>query len=324
MFKIKIASAFVQGRGHIKNNTPCQDRTYSIIDEKNNFSFLALADGAGSCKLSHIGAEIVTKKVAELFHENYDKLLLLESENVKKYIISNLIIKLDEYAKKEKINIKDLSSTLLFVAIKNDSYISGHLGDGVIGYLTNNDEIEVLSYPENGEFSNATYFVPSNDSHNFLKLFRGKLDKVNGFVLMSDGSEESLYDKKNKQLAPVNSQMINWLSDNSSEKVQEALKNNLEKVIKMKTFDDCSIGILKIVMNKISYILNAELPIQKERLKSENTKYVRNDIKIINAIFNLNCKTIKEIGLETKIRPKTLKRHIKKLQELKIIDFEIK
>jgi len=50
---------------------------------------------------------------------------------------------------------------------------------------------------------------------------------------------------------------------------------------------------------------------------------VRNNIKILNSIFKLDCKTIKEISLETKNRPKTIKKHIKKLHELKIIDFEI-
>ncbi len=323
MFEIKIASAFVEGRGHIQKGLPCQDRTYSLVDQENKFYFLTLADGAGSCKLSHIGAEIVTKNICALFHENYDALLSMETERLQKYIISNLLIELNEYAKENNINIKDLSSTLLFVAVKNDTYISGHLGDGVIGYLSSEDEIKVLSHPENGEYSNQTYFVTSNQSYDYLKIFRNKIDDISGFILMSDGSEESLYDKHNKQLADVNTQMINWLETHKSSIVEEALKDNLEKVIRMKTSDDCSIGILKIIRQKISYILSSELSIQKEILQSTNTIYVKNDIKIICSIYSQNCKTIKEIASATGITSTTVKKHIKKLTELNLLDVKI-
>ena len=54
-----VIQCAAQGRSHIKSDIPCQDKTYSAFD--NDTQVIALADGAGSAKLSHYGAETVTK-----------------------------------------------------------------------------------------------------------------------------------------------------------------------------------------------------------------------------------------------------------------------
>ena len=52
----------VQGRGHTKNQVPCQDKTFCY--QENGVLVAALADGAGSAKLSHYGAACVTEYIA--------------------------------------------------------------------------------------------------------------------------------------------------------------------------------------------------------------------------------------------------------------------
>ena len=42
--KWKISGAAVQGRRHAENNTPCQDKIFSLC--KNGVTSIALADGA--------------------------------------------------------------------------------------------------------------------------------------------------------------------------------------------------------------------------------------------------------------------------------------
>ena len=66
----KVAQCAVQGRSHIKNDVPCQDKTYFIINDDTVVS--ALADGAGSAKLSHYGAERITKFICEELSQNFD------------------------------------------------------------------------------------------------------------------------------------------------------------------------------------------------------------------------------------------------------------
>ena len=58
---------YIQGRSHVQTNTPCQDKTYFY---NNNDSYIiALADGAGSAKFSHFGAEIITKEICHSISE---------------------------------------------------------------------------------------------------------------------------------------------------------------------------------------------------------------------------------------------------------------
>lgn len=241
----KLASAYVTGRGHLSKNIPCQDRTFELVSKHSTGVFygLSLADGAGSYKLSDIGAEIVTKEILAYLKSNFSN--LLQVKNTSKKIIKNIEEKLAIEAKNREIDIKELSSTLLFVVIKNDKFIVGHIGDGVIGVLNKDNKITVLSHPDNGEYSNSTFFTTTDSYPDRLRIIKGNIVDSTGFILMSDGSDESLYDYKTKELAAVNAEIINWLNVGSSKEVKSALESNLNKIIKHKTHDDCSLGILK-------------------------------------------------------------------------------
>ena len=87
---------------------------------------------------------------------------------------------------------KDLAATMLVVAENNDRFIIAHIGDDVIGYL-DGDVLKTASAPSNGEHANETYFVTSRDAINTMKLFKGSIKNIAGFVIMSDGTEQSLY-----------------------------------------------------------------------------------------------------------------------------------
>lgn len=317
--QIRIASAFVQGRGHLSKKIPCQDRVYS--SRKNTVATIALADGAGSCMYSDKGAEIVTKEISKIINSVFNG-IFDNKIDTQKYIISSLTRKLLEYSKRNSISIKELSSTLLFVSIKDNRYIAGHIGDGVIGYKNIKNNINVLSHPDNGEYSNSTYFVTSPNAHKYLRIYKGNLNEIDSFILMSDGSEESLYDKRNKFLSPANLQMIKWLDNNSSKEVSKALKMNLNHSIKMRTFDDCSLGIIKISETKLQNIIDFNISLQKEILDENNKTYVKNDVKIIDAIINNKQKKINEISKFTKLSKRTVNKHLRKLKQKRILNLD--
>lgn len=89
----KIVQCAVQGRSHIKADIPCQDKTFALV--KNNVYVMALDDGAGSAKLSHFGAECVTKFICQELSENFDK--FFDSDDgiaVKKELTSKILITL--------------------------------------------------------------------------------------------------------------------------------------------------------------------------------------------------------------------------------------
>ncbi len=246
----KSAFSYVTGKSHIKKSLPCQDRAFSFQKRHSSGAFhgVALADGAGSCLYSHIGAKFITENILKFISSKFSY-LFSKVKNPQKAILSHIEKELKNLAKTKKIPLKELSSTLLFVGVKNQKIIAGHIGDGVIGILKRDGTLQILSFPENGEFSNSTYFTTTESYPNRLRIYKMDAEKISGFILLSDGSAESLYDKQNKVLAPANKTIINWLQKASEEEVAKALNDNLQKIISQKTIDDCSIAIMRKLNN---------------------------------------------------------------------------
>lgn len=238
---VTVQSA-VQGRGHLSSGTPCQDKTFSVV--KDGCSVCALADGAGTASHSHFGAEAVTQAVCNFMAENFD--FVINEENgvtVKKHILEVVGRCLDALCAEQGCSVKDLASTLLFVAVKAGKFVICHIGDGVIGYFKNG-EVLVASHPENGEFANTTVFTTSNNAIASMKLIKGDLNQISGFVLMSDGSENSFYNKRNKVLSPSLARLFKLASVCDGAFMSQGLCETLENCVKQKTTDDCSIVLM--------------------------------------------------------------------------------
>ncbi len=232
----------MQGRSHIKENIPCQDKTFAAF--ANDTYVIALADGAGSARLSHFGAETITRQICSHMIDNFDNYFANDDGIAVKHQIFNYILGvLDTEAKQLECEINDLASTLLCVAIKETSFILLHIGDGVIGYLKNNDLL-TASQPENGEYVNTTVFTTSPNAIMTARLIKGTLNAISGFVLMSDGSEAGLYDKKDQMLSNGLHRIMELSKIVRTDIIKEQLAQSFQNVIKNTTQDDCSIAIL--------------------------------------------------------------------------------
>jgi len=246
---IKIASALQQGVAHMKNETPCQDRIH--IFNKENFTFLGLADGAGSVKNSGEGAEHILEHLSLKLQD--DICTLLENEESSKLLTTFIEKTLQIYAKEKEFDFDSLASTLLVVAIYEDKYLLLHIGDGLIGRVNREGVLEVMSKPENGEFSNFTYFTTTLDYTERIRLQIGLLEDIkNGVILCSDGVQDSIYDAQNNRIIPIVKTMVNWLDDNPSEEVSQHLAFNLKENFAQKSSDDLSIIIMKRIQNVTS------------------------------------------------------------------------
>ncbi len=232
----------VQGTSHVKMNIPCQDKVYSI--NRGNGLAASLADGAGSASLSHFGAEAASMVASEFLVENFERLFNEEDGiAVKREIVDVVLDKIDELCEENQCERRELASTLLAVAIRDDSFILVHLGDGVIGYLKN-DELKVASAPDNGEFANETVFTTSVNVLSSLKLIKGKLGEITGFVLMSDGPETSLYDKRERRVANGIKNVMLSCSLLDEESAKQVITDSLNGTIRTRTTDDCSLMLV--------------------------------------------------------------------------------
>lgn len=313
-----------QGRGHIANSIPCQDKTYSI--EKNGVSAIALADGAGSAKLSHYGAEAVCLSVCEYMCDKFDEIFANEdAKETSKNFINQMLTALNALVEELACDIKDLSSTILAVAIKDDKYVLAHCGDGAMGY-TKNDELKIASRPDNGEFANQTFFVTSKNASSALRLAKGQLNGIRAFVTISDGSEASLYSKSGNYFAKVIEKIIDNATYMPLDAVKQGVVDLFKNAVIKKTTDDCSIAILvKRDRNTSKYYdlsFEAMCDIFSINYKANNAKYVLQRVESLIRALQLPA-SINDLTIRTGIKTSGyLKKRLKKLIDKNLVKEE--
>lgn len=316
-----IIQCAVQGRAHKKSNIPCQDKTNSSF--LSDVTVVALADGAGSAKMSEYGAELATKNICSLMVENFDNYFRNDDgATVKSQIIDELVDVLQKKSEELDCEIKELASTLLFVAVKNEHFILSHIGDGVIGYLKE-DELKIASQPENGEFSNETTFVTSQNSIMNMRLIKGELGKIEGFVLMSDGAEISLYNKKENKLSDGLKKIIKMSNFIDAKILEEQLKRTFENVITKATTDDCSIVIMARKNETFKGYKNLSISDKCRVLEiGDNTSR-----KIVNRYdimleYLVEKKTLNQIAQKLRIKAKYARKYVEKLRKMNYVEKE--
>lgn len=313
----------VQGTGHKKEKIPCQDKTFALA--KNGVYVIALADGAGSASLSHYGAERVVRDVSAYIAEHFLQLLNCnDGRTVKKELIEMLQTSLAEEAQARKCNVRDLASTLLLAAVHEDDFILAHIGDGVIGYL-DGGELKVASMPDNGEFSNVTTFVTSSEALTSMRIFKGKLNNKDAFVLMSDGTEQSLYHKSTKKLADVVKKLMHRTCLIDSEVMHTQLTEAFNAVISRNTQDDCSIAILARPSKVLCPIDTLSFKERQELYGIANSgSCVNRQVSRCDAILALTDEplTLQQIARSIRLKPKHAKKRVEKLVSLGLLTKE--
>ncbi|QAV69203.1 protein phosphatase 2C domain-containing protein [Salinibacterium sp. UTAS2018] len=236
-----------RGRGHALDGTRGQDRTQYL--SRGGVQAICLADGAGSASHSEFGAQAVVDEGCVALVEQFDRLVAsTDGGQVKIELLARLLAKVTTVAERHGHDVHDFASTFLGVAVSGDQFLGAHVGDGVIGYLKDG-ELHVISAPDNSEFANQTTFVTSSGAAVSMRLFRGSLQGVTGFILMSDGAGESLFNARTRQLADACTKIIvavgntpARLSKNSKPKKQ--LRKLVDVRVRNATKDDCAIGVL--------------------------------------------------------------------------------
>lgn len=245
----KMVGTSVQGRGHIKNNIPVQDQIYY---KKGDVNVIALADGAGSAKLSHFGAQVVVETICDLLESQFDELYEMQDvQQAQQLVLSKLLDNLQKLADLHNESLKAFASTLLCVAVKADKILIFHLGDGEVGAIKH-DELVSLSSGMNGEFTNATYFVTSDQALRKLKLFKSEnKGKFSSFFLMSDGSANSLYSKRTGSFSQIIKNICKQSKFISENSMNDMLEESFTQFVRMKTLDDCSFVAMTHIDNQI-------------------------------------------------------------------------
>lgn len=238
----------VTGRSHLQSDSPCQD--YAATRSHHDFACIVLADGAGSKLHSAHGARAVVKAVTRAMADHFEELWALSEALPSKasaVLITHCRTALENQARKLSCEISELASTLIFVAHSKGRFLAGHVGDGCIIHQQDDGDIAVLSHPDNGEYANTTYFMTDSEVHKHFRLYYGQSGQGSGFVIMSDGTAESLYRRAdNSPATAAIRKLLTWCSTASPKAMRAALEQNLQHSFAAKSTDDCSIALLAL------------------------------------------------------------------------------
>lgn len=234
----KIAYAASRGTYHFNNGLPCQD---AVLGKKwETCAAIALADGAGSCRFSQHGSKSAVETTLDILERNWDFWMNKDHNNVASIIIDGCLKTLDEspYSRDEQ------ASTLLFCVVGPDgTFLCGHIGDGYM-FRVSDIGTKVISFPENGESVNETFFLTSPHATDHFRVQKGLLQPGEAILLCSDGAGEALYERETGKCAPAIGKIREWIKEYSGEDVSKALEYNLDTVLRNESPDDMSIALL--------------------------------------------------------------------------------
>jgi serine/threonine protein phosphatase PrpC len=219
-----LVVASKRGRSHANvGSFRDDDFTYTHF-EQNGWSLVAVADGAGSARLSRQGSKIACNSVVTYFAANLtaavttelDALLKEQQEgkgedtqNKLNHFVYNNLGKaalyvhkqLEAFATQEQVVLKDLHSTLIFVLVKQYTFgyaiLSFGVGDCPIGIVSKDlSSVSLMNWLDVGEFGGGTRFITMPEifnSEKFHTRFGCKIvDDFSYLALMTDG----IYDPK--------------------------------------------------------------------------------------------------------------------------------
>jgi hypothetical protein len=180
----RATGAHVVGTSHSKLEIPCQD--YCGYERgfigSSPVLILAIADGAGSARLSQVGARASVEHLLRNIPLKLPTLWEANQELAKQWLESTRQ-HLEQIATEQDCEMRDLACTILFAVLGEFVSFFAQVGDG--GWIVQKDgEYFAPTWPSSGEYVNETTFLTSSNwgaSFMFRNLYGG-LSAVAGFT----------------------------------------------------------------------------------------------------------------------------------------------
>ena len=219
------AACSVIGQNNKERAAECEDVIY--IDKASGINFFGLADGqtgkehccdGGKEVLSSVFRFIIKKGISQMI--NYEHTDELQYELIR--TIRETISKLASSAGMEKA---EYASTVVAFAYdpKTYNFVLIHLGDGGIIGQGKNEEISMLSSPENGLTANYTWLTTSQDALNHLRIEFGNTRFYKRILMITDGASvfangKNIPDKSKRLIASGSREdIVSFLNESNPE-----------------------------------------------------------------------------------------------------------
>ena len=232
----------VIGSFHAQAGLPCQDYgAYKVLGQ--DVLIGAMADGAGSAKHSDLGAkktvEASLQFMAHSFDgENLEKTAFAETgtesdlreifQRLFPQLLAHIQQTLEEYARKEQLDFKDLATTLLVVLVTSKWLAAMQIGDGFIVFKTVGGNYQLLFQPDKGEYINETTFVTSSNALQDIQI-QVVAEPVAFICVATDGVEKVSVNYKTWEPYPPFFQPLEEYLQQTETPLDEDLKEFLER-----------------------------------------------------------------------------------------------
>jgi hypothetical protein len=188
----RYLSASVVGSSHLTLGTSCQDasRAVEVETQAGPPALLCMAaDGAGSAERAEVGARLAQQtfwsQACLYLRETPGGVASITRDAVVGFLNCVLGALASEAAAEDR-PLRDYACTFLAAIVDAETAVFCQIGDGVIvraeadgkGYAP-------VTWPENGEYANSTYFLTAEDA--FLHLQFAQTGQVDEFALLTDG-----------------------------------------------------------------------------------------------------------------------------------------
>ena len=161
----------IVGQSHISTNTPCQDKHQIRTSANGEWVAIAVCDGAGSAEFSEKGATVTSSYFcSELIRLSEQLQNRAPGGWINDFVIScvlNVRESLRSIAGSD--DLRGYHCTLVSALVGPSGGFAIHIGDGAILGGKFKSDIEnkstelnsnfIISNPENGEYSNETFFI---------------------------------------------------------------------------------------------------------------------------------------------------------------------
>ncbi len=193
-WKVSVQSR--KGERHKKQLLECQDQ-YDYQLRESEIS-MALVDGIGTTDINSMAGKRVARLLSDFLVEYKKEIKNTQPDEIAYNLMLRVQRLIDDMSMEYDVDRKELSSTLLgfYADIEENYYIAVHLGDGVIATYDKAENTEILSEPHNGEYINQTILTTSESALGNIRIDKGTLDDMQGFLIATDGFYNTQGDQK--------------------------------------------------------------------------------------------------------------------------------
>lgn len=178
------------GTYHETRNECSQDTV--LCKKDSDILFYGIADGQSGREYSNIGGEEVLKCIYHYIKKKtIEGLVQYEYKDEIQYEILRLIRdRLGELSIEYSADIEEFSSTIVVLTVNSNTgnYVILHIGDGGIIAKRRDQNIDVISKPENGITKKYTWLTTNSELLAHIRIEHGNVKKYSRVVMFSDGA----------------------------------------------------------------------------------------------------------------------------------------